>query len=250
MAYNSDLVRLLFLISTVLEAALAFAFFRKRFHREVPWFGVLILYRLCAGFIVYPFYDRDDRTGFFYWAWILEGGSFTIECMMLIDVIRKCLSGFVNIQRVARNLLIVVTLILVGLAVLSMPYGTEHSEGLMRFVQLAERTVRFVQAGVIVIFFALSSYLALNWRNYLFGIVLGYGLYCCGELAITAFAAQMGPDVGYRIMLLQQCVYYATLITWFVYLIQSEPQSPRLPPESAQKNLELWDETLRDVMKR
>jgi hypothetical protein len=249
MAYDSDVIRLLFLFPFLLEVALAIVIVRRRLYREVPWFAILIFYKLFATVLRFYVYDIDDRVGYFYIFWVLEGGMVTIECMVVIEVFRKCLLGFEATKAAARVLLMVTGVALSVVALLSVPYGSEHSVFLGKVVNVAERSVRFVQLGVVLVFFIFSKFLALSWRNYLFGIMLGFGLYSCGELATSAFGAEMGGVVAYKLMFVVSVIGNATMAIWLSYLLRADPKRS-VPLLGRAEDLERWDEALSEIVLR
>ena len=55
-----------------------------------------------------------------------------------------------------------------------------------------ERSVQGRQCGLLVFLFLLSFYFGLPWRNHVFGIALGFGLFASIELVASAVRSQIG----------------------------------------------------------
>lgn len=85
--------------------------------------------------------------------------------------------------------------------------------------------------------------------NYLFGLVLGLGLYGCGELATSTFVAQMGGIVAYKLVFINSAIDNATMLIWLIYLLQHQPKGPTLTSDRGQE-LERWNEALEEIIKR
>ena len=111
---------------------------------------------------------------------------------------------------------------------------------------------RFVQVGLVVAFFAFTTYMALSWKHFQFGILLGYGLYSAASLACKAFQTKMmGAGFFLNIGLIDSTAYILTLVLWFTYLFPSERSAqPPLLPSTARADLEHWNDALSDLMKK
>jgi hypothetical protein len=102
--------------------------------------------------------------------------------------------------------------------------------------------------------FALSSYLGLSWRNYNFGIALGYGLYATVNLVAVVVEGYLGPRKGGKVFSLVELIdataYKLTLILWMTYLWRADrDQSNQPPPSGGDKDLEAWNDALKPLAK-
>jgi hypothetical protein len=169
--------------------------------------------------------------------------------MFMIEAIQNALAAYSSVRRWARNVIIVAAVALLLVAILVLPYGTENADQYMKVTHVAMRSVTMIQAGVLVVFFAFSRYLALSWRNYQFGILIGYGLYVSVRLAGHASMAQGGRQVAWTVMLVNSFAYLCTLLVWLIYILQQEPKVLPPPPESG-KELDEWTRALSDINQR
>jgi hypothetical protein len=114
------------------------------------------------------------------------------------------------------------------------------------------RSARFLLVGVIVAFFVFTSYFALGWKHFQFGILLGYGLYSAASLACSAYAAKtMGQGFYFSITMIDSTAYILTLVLWLTYLLRREPHtSMSLIPQSARADLEHWNDALNGYMNK
>lgn len=250
MAYGSNLVRLLYLLTFLAEAAVLWALLRRRLHREVPWVTKFLLYVLARDMIVYPLYELADAMRFYYLSWILEVGAMTLITVFLLEIFRHALAEYAAARNLGRNVLIVAAIVLAVIAVSTAPYGATHSILTTKIVMVTERSIRIVHVGLIVAFFCFARYLALSLKNYQFGILLGYGLYAASNLAVAALNAQMGAGVAYKTMLIDAVTYVCMYLIWLAYLLKREPTAPPGSPPIGGKELEQWSQALSDLRKQ
>jgi hypothetical protein len=112
-----------------------------------------------------------------------------------------------------------------------------------------ERSIDVVQCGLLLLLFLFASYFALNWRNYVFGIALGFAVMASVELLAAALATQFGSFSYMILNSLPQIGYIAANIIWVAYLVSSEPPRPG-PTALLQHDLEKWNQELLELLQR
>jgi hypothetical protein len=227
-----------------------FALFWRGLQRQVPWFAIYLAVVAVNQFVNVYLLNYGEMGVLNVVAWCFTGTLVILGTMFTIEAVRNALVDFPIARRWVRNLLITVAILVFALALAALPYGSQTVPYQMKLTHVTMRTVRSVQLGVIVAAFAFTSYLALSWRNYQFGILAGYGSYVALHLACDAFFAQMGNPVGRTIVQLQAYYYLAVLVLWLIYILQHEPRrNPDLPSNSGE-NLDAWTEALSELEKK
>jgi hypothetical protein len=245
-----EIVVLLYWSFGILASLNVFFLFRRRLYREVPWFVTYML-AVVANQVIDDYLLLYVRPPYFYYgAWAFQGVMVVLGLLFNIEAIRNALVDYPTVRRWGTNAIVVVALALTVVALCMLPYGSENANKYMKVTQIAMRSARMIQLGVIVAFFSFTSYLALGWRHYQVGILLGYGLYVATSLAGSAYVAQMGPSVGWRMTLLDSYAFLCTLILWLVYIVRTKPAVPRELPLSASTDLDGWNEALTDLIKK
>ncbi len=250
MLYHNNLVRLLYFMTFALEVMVAIVLWRRGLRKVVPWFFTYVVYQAaCILFFIYPLYELDKaHLNYYNAAWTSEAGAMVLSSVFIIEAFSKVLQSYEAIRSFGRNLLIITGLTLVVFTALSVKSGSEHSILLITKVTLvAERSVRCLQVGIIVVFLAFSSYLALNWKHYLFGIVFPYGLYAAVNLVTATYAAEMGGSVALQTLFIDAFAYIGLYLLWLRYLLKPEPRGPNELPTSAKEDLERWNEALEEM---
>jgi hypothetical protein len=140
-----------------------------------------------------------------------------------------------------------IILLLIGLALA----GTHGSgaDGFLLMVATLDRTVSLMQCGLLMFLFVLSRYFALLWRNYAFGIALGFGILASFDLANTAIRSQIvaGSDL---LDYLGMAAYHVSVLIWVFYLAAQERTPYRTPKQLPDDDLGIWNEELQRLLQQ
>lgn len=250
MKYDSNLIRFLILAPILPCSAILFALFQRKLHTRLWWFICYLsitLVTIPMGFIIY---QSGDRIAYFFSAWFTNVVLITLAFMVILEVFRNVLWDFHAIRRVAVGFIAIVGLLLVCLAVYTGKFGATGSDPMVASLLVMERSIRIVQLGLVIAIFGFVSFFGLNWKNYVFGIALGYGLYAAVSLSIDVYVGHFGAGVAYAVTLIDQFSYLCMLSIWTIYLFQPEPAKRVLFPASARQDLERWNRALAEVVSR
>jgi hypothetical protein len=255
MSSNVNLVRFLFYLPVALELVIAWLLLKRRLHREVTWFFIYIVFQIVGTCLLYPLYEARNVIGYFFGMWVFEGISVTMAFMVILETFRLSVAQYKSVRRIGTRLLVLAALLSIVVALVLTPYGAQASTAMMKFILVTERSLRIIQLVILVTMFAFSSYLALSWKHYVFGIALGYGLYAAANLACYTYLAYVGvaanakgSTIGANVSLLDSASFSCAVAIWLIYLLQREPKGPGLPP-TANQDLQEWSEALSDLDK-
>jgi len=129
-------------------------------------------------------------------------------------------------------------------------YGANPDSGkIIAGILTAERSLRIIQAGLLLFLFLFSSSLGLTWRHYLFGIALGFGTFAIVDLASLAARAQLGHISADVVSLVRSVAFNCAVLIWVVYIFQRKPSEFQIP-EIPTHDLEEWDRALVQLLQR
>jgi hypothetical protein len=140
-----------------------------------------------------------------------------------------------------------VILLLIGVA-LAGTHGN-GADGFLLIVPILDRTVSLMQCGLLIFLFLFSRYFALSWRNYAFGIALGFGILASSELANSAIRSQIGVG-SYLLDNLGMAIYHCCVLIWIFYLVAPERSTYYTPPKPPENDLEVWNEELQRLLQQ
>jgi hypothetical protein len=237
------LFRLVDYLLIAMEVPILYLLLRRRLYRDVPWFAIYIAFQIVSTAAIYFLHVSGDRIGNFFAGWTAEGISVTLSFVVILEAFRNSVVQYRTVRRFGIAVLLTAAIISVVIAFVLLPYGTRTTDQMMRFIQVTERSLRIIQLGVLVSMFALASYLAITWRHYVFGIVVGYGLYAAANLSAMTYLAYLGgaghaqgATLGRTIAYLDSGAYCCAVAIWLVYLLQQE-RMPAAIPRTAEEDL-------------
>jgi hypothetical protein len=89
-----------------------------------------------------------------------------------------------------------------------------------------DRSVRVMQCGLFCLLMILCRLLKNCWRQQVFGIALGFGVFASIELILVSVAVRYGGSAGPTISLVKSVAYNAVTVLWIGYLGQQAHSIP------------------------
>jgi len=168
---------------------------------------------------------------------------------VILEILRQLASNYVVLARVLKPLFrwMTIGLLIAALAVAVYAGGNRanHSWFVMNML---DRTALILQTGLLTGLFLFSRYLTLSWRNQVFGIALGLGVYATVDLITAAISAQSGY---WRVELLDyisMAAYHCSALIWIFYLLCREPVRPDVDNLPGQHDVEAWNQELERLL--
>lgn len=185
---------------------------------------------------------------YFYTYWSNDAIDILLAMAILVETFNRIFAPYEGIRHLARILFISAAMILtVASAVFLLFRHAEYSPPLLTIFMVAERSVRILQLGLILALFAITRYLHLRWKNYLFGIALGFGFYAVTVLAVLVVRMTYGQPVMAWANLSEGTGYCVAVFIWTAYVLQ--PEVATVPIVSLPSHeLERWDESLKAIL--
>jgi prepilin signal peptidase PulO-like enzyme (type II secretory pathway) len=113
---------------------------------------------------------------------------------------------------------------------------------------VAEAT-RIVEVGLFMFLFLFSSAFGLHWRENVFGIALGLGVFAAVDLINVTMRSQFGSGVAEVMNLVRMTAFNLSLLLWTVYLLAPERATSSAEiPKRAQ--LEQWNEAVMELISK
>ena len=116
-------------------------------------------------------------------------------------------------------------------------------------MNMLERSLTVVQAGLLLLLFVLSSSLGLAWRSYSFGLALGFGTFAIVDLVLWSLRTQFGDQFWKPQSILNGLAYNVMIFIWAFYVLQPKriAQPIRVIPYN---DIAKWNEKLEELLKR
>jgi hypothetical protein len=228
----------------VIQIIIVVTMFRAGSQKRFPMFWTYTLYQIVLTVALMVFYQLGDMEYFFaYWA------GAAVSSFLGFAVIYECFSQALQPYETLRDLgrlLFRWAAIVMGIVgfifVLSTPSGTEHTLFVHSILTL-ERAIRIVQCGMLLLLYLFSHHVGITWRNQLFGIVLGFGVYASLNLLMFSLRSRLGEDWNASASVMNALCYLVTVGIWAGYMLA--PAAVRtLVRSDAPLILERWNTEL------
>jgi hypothetical protein len=166
-------------LSPMLQAVVVVVMLRKKLFREMPLFFFYTIFHAVLACILFISF-KISYPAYFYLYW----GSEILDAFLTFLVIQEIFSTAFRPYKSLRSMgiwlfrgsLLALIAVAIMMAPGSEPFGVHRIIGAMIILQ---RSNLFVQAGLIFSLILSSRFLGLTWRNYVFGVALGFGAMAC-----------------------------------------------------------------------
>ena len=235
---------------TLLQFVIALVLFRRRMNREFPFFLSYVCYHFFQGVVeTIEMAVQASVATYFYTFYALQVFSLALSLAVIYEVFSAVLGPYEGFNRVWRKVFGAVSLVLcvVGGLWIMTAQGADTNR-LVALFYLSERSLRVVQLGLIVFLFALSRAFGMTWRNYAFGIALGYGVYAGVDLLLVAMRTQYGQAILSLQSLATTTAYGVGNLIWLLYAVQTERPAD-LPRTVPYNDIAKWNEKLEEVLR-
>jgi hypothetical protein len=161
-----------------------------------------------------------------------EAISVSLGMAIIYEVFWQLIRPYRYLRLIGRRVvwISIVLFCIAGFALLMASQGKEASRSI-QIVWLAERSARFVQVGVLVVFIASISHFGLTWRHYAAGIVAGFGVAAGLQLGIYELKSNLHGLSDEMFTLMAPAAYNCAVIIWALYFLfpHRENRSEPLP---------------------
>lgn len=237
----------LWLIPPLLQAVIGTVMVVRGLNRRIPYFfsyTTFVVLSSIALLLVHPY------PGIYFWCyWIQNLISWILGFAVIYEIYARLLSEYPVLQKVGAYLFWFMGVILVMIALwtgFSVP-GSDRSRIVQTMLTL-ERSTRIVECGLLVALFVFASFFGLSWKNYLFGVALGFAIFLSTQLAVVAIRAYTGPKLNPLFSWMQSIAYTLGILVWTFYVLKAwRPADLRILPKT---ELVAWNDTLQELLHR
>jgi hypothetical protein len=236
----------LWLFPLVVQAAIVFGMVRRKLVKSFPVFlaYTVVVFFSETGLLVFHPTGNVYRRLYS----CKEALSVVLGLSAIFEILRHILPPYssprfvISLVWVLAGLFAITALLMF---VLAKPMTGNYA--MYEIIMLAERSVRFLQASLLIVVIALMSVLGLRWHHEALGILLGFGVY--SSVALVAFECGvlhwMNP-IAFSI--LNSAGYNLAALIWAFCILRPSRKAPveRLP----NADLAEWNNVLDNYVNR
>jgi hypothetical protein len=253
-AYLLDKANLI--LTLTLQSVILVVMYRRRLQQEFRWFFGYTGFVLSSSLVLLPLEWWQGRSPamyavFFFSYWVQEALSIALGFAVIYEVVRKVLEPYEVFRRYGPPLFrwaAAALLLASAVVALFSPGGDAVKAAAGIFV--LERSLRLVQAGLLLLVFAACAWLGISWRRPVLGVALGFGVYAATILACATVRALVGMAGASTYALITPTAYTCAVMIWAGYFVL--PQAAAAPAEFVPQGAEVekWHQALSHLLQR
>src|SRR6266849_3928571 len=183
--------------------------------------------------------------------WFSEAIVVAVSLGVIYEVIWHLIRPYSFLRRFAFRFFWIVAAVAVALGLIMFLSSSRSGEpnALFEIIILLERSVRFLQACLLIVLVLLMSRLGLTWQYYAVGIATGFGVYSASDLALLELRAHLHLITDGTLVLLNSTAYNVAVTIWALYFVPSRPRKVivgGLPDTEIAR----WNEVLSEYLKK
>lgn len=216
---------ILWVVPLILQGAIALVMVRRKIVRSFPFFFSYTTAILSTNLVlIFLPYNHRAYSLIYWWS---EALAILLGLAVIFEILRRILPSspagqfVLNVVRVLAGVAAITALVIL---VSSKP-GLERDRVLEDIV-FAERSLRFLQASLLIVVIALMSLLGLTWQDESLGILAGFGVYSVLALVVYEFGYHLHVMSTTAYLLLNSAGYNVAVLIWAFYLLRPRRRPP------------------------
>jgi hypothetical protein len=234
---------ILWCVTPVLMTAIAVAIYRRRLHREFPYFFNYAIFQVLTFAVEFPLHNW---VNYFYVYWTCSALSLIVTFAVLLEIFRDAFRPYEALRDLSIILFrwcALVVLLVAGMWAIT-SWRSDQIDNITNGIYLVDRSIRMMQCGLVFFMLLFSEYLGISRRNVVFGVAIGFGFFAAVNMlvmtALTNYTAIGAKNLG-RI---NSGAYIVAALIWLAYT--AFPAKERLPVKAAAAS-QKWDYALDDA---
>jgi len=242
----------LWLAPAVLQIGLLGVMVRHKLHRRFPFFFFYNLECVLGTVVTFLMYLSPHVPGELwartYFVDIALGTA--LRLAVIYEIYAHVFDNYAALKRLGKPIFRGVLLLLLVVALVAATQTQQHGPDFAMYVlHTLEQTASILQVGLLLVLFLFSAYIGLSWRNCVFGMALGLGIFASVKLAAAALRSSLVASGNLYLNLVVMGSFHFAVLVWLFYLLAPEPGLNRATgiPDN---NLELWNKELQRLSRQ
>ena len=192
------------------------------------------------------YFLQHNRTAYMYAYVIGETISIALGVALVYEIFARLFLSHSALCRLAKTFFLAVVVLLTILGITVYARSPLHSGSIPMVLLVVEEAARIIEVGLIIFVFIFSSVLGLHWRQPVFGIALGLGIYAAVKLAAVTLSPHVESAAAALTVFGVLC-FDISLLIWLGYTLAPERAAARAEiPKQAQ--LEQWNQAIMELI--
>jgi hypothetical protein len=206
------------LVGPALQITLLSFMIQRKLHLVFPRFSSYILFQVVKSgilFVIYHYYDGSYFDAY----WTGNAISVLLAVTVMDEILHHLFQQYGGIQNLGSIIFRWACGLLLLLSIVSAFSSQQASADRVVSAVLAfDRSVRVMQCGLFFLLMILCRFLRNCWRQQVFGIALGFGIFASIELILVSIVMHYGDGPAAIVSLVKSAAYNAVTLLWITYL--------------------------------
>jgi len=235
---------ILWCLTPVLMAAVAMSMYRRRLHREFPFFFNYAIFQVLTFAAEFPL---RNWVNYYYVYWTCSALSLIVTFAVLQEIFKDAFRPYDALRDLSVILFrwcALVVLLVAGMWAIT-SWHANQMDNVTNGIYLVDRSIRMMQCGLVFFMLLFSEYLGISRRNVVFGVSIGFGFFAAiNMLVMTALSHQtvIGKANLNRI---NSAAYLVSAMIWLAYT--ALPAKERSTAKATVVATQKWDLALDDA---
>jgi len=206
------------LLGPVLQTALLAFMIRRKTHTVFPRFFSYIVFQIAKSGVLFLIY-RDRPENYFDAYWTGNALSVLLSVTVLDEILHHLLKQYGGIQSLASLIFRWACGLLLLLSIVN-AFSSQQT-GVDRVVSAVlsfDRSVRVMECGLCFLLLVLCRFMRNCWRQHVFGIALGFGVFASIELILVSILMHFGDGPAAIVSLVKSAAYNSVTLLWIFWL--------------------------------
>jgi len=214
-----------------LLALLLWVLLRRRAYLVCPWFFAYAVFGVVSD--ATRFVTHNYPHSYFATYWITEAGYCLLGILAMYEVLSSALGKLPSSWWV-HLIFPFILLTSLGLSLARTHASPPRVTGLLFWIVTGQIAVRLVQVSIFAGLATLVPLIGLRWRQYPFGVAMGFGFFATIELLSTARFVDLGPTFKFMWGVISIAAYSVAVLIWIWFFWArakvTDPESRILGP--------------------
>ena len=222
------LMYLSWIAGPLFEITLLACMVQRKLHTVFPRFFSYILFQIVKSGVLFVTY-RYYYDGYFDAYWTGNAISVILAVIVMDEILHKLFKEYGGAQNLGAMIFRWTCGLLLLLAIVTALSNEQgSSDRVVAMVLAFDRSVRLMQCGLVCLLLLLCRFLRHCWRQRVFGIALGFGVFASIELILVSVAMRYGSGSAEIVSLVKSVAYNSVTLLWIFYLRQQEESIPEM----------------------
>jgi hypothetical protein len=216
------------LVGPALQITLLSFMIRRKLHVVFPRFFTYILFQIVKSgflFVIYRYYDARYFDAY----WTGNAISVILAATVMDEILHNLFQQYGGIQNLGSLIFRWACGLLLLLSIVNaFSSQQESTDRVVSAVLAFDRSMRIMQCGLFLLLMLLCRFLRNWFRQHVFGIALGFGVFASIELIVVSIVMHYGDGPVAIVSLVKSSAYNAVTLLWIIYLRRHSQSIPEI----------------------